>query len=248
MDRSAVSTEERPVPRLVLVSSRPLIGVLFQEVVERQGLDVELVSGSRSPLSRLGEQLSGAGAAIIDVGADPAAAVELCRELHEAHPRLPLVALACCSRSLSPSQLRMLIRAGVRTVLDLDARPEQLLGALETAAEGGSTLQLTLEPAAADFLRELVSSPGPRSATKIALLELVSLGLPERESGAGSTSARTPSSTTSRTCAGSSGWRTGSSSRPGPDGTASTGRGWIPGLSDLQIGRIRPSKTSDTGR
>lgn len=183
MDRSAVSTEERPVPRLVLVSSRPLIGVLFQEVVERQGLDVELVSESRRPLSRLGEQLSGAGAAIIDVGADPAAAVELCRELHEAHPRLPLVALACCSRSLSPSQLRMFIRAGVRTVLDLDARPEQLLGALETAAEGGSTLQLTLEPAAADFLRELVSSPGPRSATKIALLELVSLGLPEREIG-----------------------------------------------------------------
>lgn len=182
MTRSVASPEERVVPRLALVSSRPLIGLLFQQLVQQRGWAVAIVPLSRDAIERSAE-LSEAAAAVVDLGVDSRASVELCRDLHDRDPLLPLAALVCCTRALSPSQLRMLLRLGVRTVLDLNGSPEQALKALETTAAGGSALQLTLEPAAADFLRALVSSPEPRSTTKMALLELVSLGLPEREIG-----------------------------------------------------------------
>ncbi len=183
MTGRATAIDETFVPRLVLVTNRPLIVLLFQGLAQRSTLSIDVMPRSAGAIEQLDEQLAGAAGALVDLGTDVDGSLDFCRELHRGHPLLPLAALVCCTWALTPSQLQTLLRLGVRSVFDLHGGPDEVIKTLETTVHGGSELHLTLEPAAADFLRELVTSREPRSATKAALLELVSVGLPEREMG-----------------------------------------------------------------
>jgi DNA-binding NarL/FixJ family response regulator len=119
---------------------------------------------------------------VVDVVGGSAAAVGRCRELRADSPELPLVAILCCPRALSPWQLQTLLGEGVGSVLDLQLGPGETLRALERAASGGSVLDLQLWSEQRSLLRELFERR-PANATDLRVLELVSLGLPDHEIG-----------------------------------------------------------------
>jgi DNA-binding NarL/FixJ family response regulator len=177
------TTSEDTVPlRLVLATSRPLLAFLFQQLAQRDRCSVDVVVPATDRLEECDEQLTAASAAVVDIS-DAVSSVAFCSELHRRHPLLPIVVLFCCPQASDPSQLKTLLRLGALSVFDLQATPEEVMRTLETAVRGGSTLHLHLLPGNDRFLHDLVALDEPRSATKVAILELVSLGLPEREIG-----------------------------------------------------------------
>jgi DNA-binding NarL/FixJ family response regulator len=161
--------------RILLATSRPAIVVLFESIAEVDTIAVapEAVAANREAVER-------ASVAVVDAAVDGTAAVELCRELQQRRPGLPIAALLCCPQSITPWHLRTLLAEGVSSVLDLQATPEETARALEAVAGGGSVLHLRLRRPHRDILKDVLSGRGPNE-TQMRLLSLVALGLTDQE-------------------------------------------------------------------
>jgi DNA-binding NarL/FixJ family response regulator len=126
------------------------------------------------------DQVAIATTAVVDIGLDQTAAIEVCQELHRRRPELPVNALTCCPHALPPWNLRALITAGVSSVLDLEATSDEIRRALESVARGGAVLHL--QPSGERRgLRGILEGGELKSRMQVQLLELVACGLPDRE-------------------------------------------------------------------
>jgi DNA-binding NarL/FixJ family response regulator len=164
--------------RLLVASDRPAIRKFFA------GLEPPVFAVSGYSLVAIADQdLAAYDVAVVDVGLEPIFGVELCRELHDRRPELPVAAVVCCPNAVSPWTLRRLLASGVAGVLDLRASQEEAARTLASIARGGSVLHLQIRRGHRELLRDILTGNDQRSETRIRLLELVALGLPDHEIG-----------------------------------------------------------------
>jgi two-component system, NarL family, response regulator DevR len=164
--------------RLLVASDRPAIQAFFASL----GPPVFSVSG-QTLVAVAEEDLTAYDAAVVDVGLEPILGVELCRDLQARRPELAVAAVVCCPNAVSPWTLRRLLASGVAGVLDLRASQEEAARTLESIARGGSVLHLQIRRGHRELLRDILTGNDQRSETRIRLLELVGLGLPDHEIG-----------------------------------------------------------------
>jgi DNA-binding NarL/FixJ family response regulator len=168
---------------LLLASTRWAVRAFFSGLRAHglPGIAVEPIPEAIGDLS--GEVLARAVAAAIDLAPNPLGGIALCRALRQRQPTLPIVALLCCPEAVNPWHLRELVHDGA-SLLDLQATPDEAVRVLESMARGSSVLHLHLRRGQRALLRDILSGRETTTATKIRVLELVSLGLPDREIGA----------------------------------------------------------------
>lgn len=162
---------------VLLATARPAVATFFASIARVERLNVD------ADVSAHAQAVSAASVAVVDAAIDPSAALAACEDLHRARPDLPVAALVCCPHSVTPWMLRTLFGAGVTGMLDLHAGADEMARALETIAHGGSVVNLHLKRGDRALLRDALAGRAPRSDLQLRLLELVALGLPDREIG-----------------------------------------------------------------
>jgi DNA-binding NarL/FixJ family response regulator len=176
---------------VLLVSDRPAIGA-FVRALASPGDGTEVVgpvpvSGRTLPSWR--EALDGLAAAIVDVGSDPTAAIEICRELGGLWRDIRTIALVCCPHALTIWQLQALATS-CDSVLDLHSVEEELRRALRSAARGHSVFHIDLGRDGGSFREGIASGPrahsGPRAGrgaaeTEVKVIDLIARGMSDRE-------------------------------------------------------------------
>jgi DNA-binding NarL/FixJ family response regulator len=173
----------QPPFTLLLASTRWAVRAFFASL-RAHGLPSLAVTQISEAIDELDAQvLEQASAAAIDLAPNPLGGISVCHALRERRPTLPVVALLCCPEAVNPWHLRELLRDGA-SVLDLQATPDEAVRALESMARGSSVLHLHLRRGQRALLRDILSGRETTTATKIRVLELVSLGLPDHEIGA----------------------------------------------------------------
>ena len=186
-EQTSRSLPRSPAPpaesRLLLATSRPAVVAFFRAAAETggQGFVVDPIEVSAAALDDRLADVNDATAAVVDIGVEAITGIELCRELHRRRPALPIAALFCCPNSVTPWNLRQLLADGAVGLFDLHATPEEVVRLLENLAHGGSVLNLHLRREHRALLRELLTGREPRSDLDLRLLELVALGLPDRD-------------------------------------------------------------------
>lgn len=123
------------------------------------------------------------GVAILDFALDPTTALRTCELLLERWPELPIAAVVCCPHSITPQNVRALAAAGVASMLDLQMTSSEMRRAVESASRGASVLHLSFGGRRRATLHDIISGKRLRSESDVRLLELVALGLPDREIG-----------------------------------------------------------------
>jgi DNA-binding NarL/FixJ family response regulator len=168
---------------VLLATSRPAVVAFFRAAAGSGGsrFAVDPIEVSVTALDERAAQVMRASAAVVDVGVEPVAGIELCRELNRRRPALSIAALFCCPNSVTPWNLRELLAEGAVGLFDLHSSPEELVRLLDSLARGGSVLHLNLRHGQRALLRELVTGHQPRRALDMRLLQLVALGLPDRD-------------------------------------------------------------------
>jgi DNA-binding NarL/FixJ family response regulator len=165
--------------RLLIATNRPAVFSFFGGLREHGLPDLLAVRIAVSADEPADDQVAAAAAVVVDLGFEPGPAVELCRRLHEQQPLLHLVGLLCCPQSLTPWHLRELVASGIRGLLDLKATPEEAVETLQSIMRGHSALHVHLWPE--PFLNQLLGHRTTTSETRVRILELLSLGLSQRE-------------------------------------------------------------------
>ena len=160
--------------RLLLATARPAVRAFFESLGFRIGTIA---------LGGAIEEAAHADVVVVDAALEPVVAVEFCGDLHARRPELPIVALVCCPYALAPSHLRSLIAAGVGSVIDLRDRHDETRRAVLAAARGETVLHLQLGRSGDALLRDVLSARPARRELQLRLLELVALGLSDREIG-----------------------------------------------------------------
>lgn len=166
--------------RVLLATGRPAIYEFFANL-GRRGISVTRMPVSATALDAHSEDVETAAAAAVDVGSDPAGAIELCDALRRRRPELPLSALICCAHSTTPWMLRALLRMGVASILDLQTPGDEALRALHSIARGGAILHLPSWGHRRGLEEVLAGGADVRNRMQFALLELVAHGLPDHE-------------------------------------------------------------------
>ncbi len=193
--------------RLLLATTRPAVRAYFQTLAESTWFpwsvshlevdgpmhtDNHLVGRSNGASSAT-DVLATADVAVIDALPDPPQAVVISEQLRRHRPDVPIVAVVCCSRSVTAANLDALLAAGASGVLDLDCSAHEVYRTLRAAEEGGISLHLTVRGKfsnvlgsanhvrgeAANGLRRVLLNPHD-----IRLLELQAHGSTDREIGA----------------------------------------------------------------
>lgn len=187
-DRSSRGRKDSADPeafRLLLATTRPAVHSFFVNVGHRASSSfvVSRIHVGVAALDQHAADVDTATTAVVDIGLDQAAAVEMCEELQRRRAELPVTALLCCPQSATPWNLRALLAAGVSSVLDLQATSEEALRALQSVARGGAVLHLQSRGGRRGFLREIFAGANPRGKSQMQLLDLVALGLPDHEIG-----------------------------------------------------------------
>jgi DNA-binding NarL/FixJ family response regulator len=160
---------------LQLASSRWAVHAFFASLRAR-GLPALVVE----PFDE--EQLGHATVVAVDLAPNAAGSLVLCRKVRARWPALPVIVLLCCPEAVDPWQLRELLREGA-SVLDLEATAEEAVRALESVARGSSVIHLRLRTGQRALLRDILSGRETTSATKVHVLRLLTLGLPDHEIG-----------------------------------------------------------------
>jgi DNA-binding NarL/FixJ family response regulator len=150
---------------------------------ESLGFHVGVIAVGAGTAGQEPELVARASVTAVDVALDPWSAVELCRELAAQRPALPVVGVVCCPQALTPWSLSALLSAGVTSFVDLRARAEDVRRLLLAAARGESVLHLELARGGIGLLQDVFSGRRSRNDREVRLLELVALGLPDREIG-----------------------------------------------------------------
>jgi len=130
---------------VLLATDRPAIHLFLRCVwsAEDGARLVGPMPVAASALAGRDDDVAGATAAIIDVGSDPAAAIELCQQLRSRWPALLSIALVCCPHALTVWQLRTLTLA-CDGVLDMNAAEDELRRALRSVARGNAVFHIDL--------------------------------------------------------------------------------------------------------
>jgi DNA-binding NarL/FixJ family response regulator len=135
------------------------------------------------------KELAGVTAVMVDVGSDPAAAVELCQELRSQRPDMPTVALVCCPHALTSFQLQTLA-SSCDSALDLHGTQDELRRALSSVARGHAVFHLDFGRDGWSFRDGMASGPQPRSGprasrasaeTEAKVIDLIARGMSDRE-------------------------------------------------------------------
>jgi DNA-binding NarL/FixJ family response regulator len=135
------------------------------------------------------EHLAGVGAAMVDVGSDPAAAIEMCQEIRSLRPGLPTIALVCCPHALTSWQMQTLA-SSCDSALDLHGTEDELRRALRNVARGHTIFNIDLGRDSGSFRDGIAGGPRPRSGsrstrasaeTEAKVIGLIALGMSDRE-------------------------------------------------------------------
>jgi DNA-binding NarL/FixJ family response regulator len=190
--RTATGTATEAL-RLLLVTLRPAIHDYFVGLDQHTGggLSICQIPISMDALDQRHADLDAAALAVVDVTLDPAASLELCRELRRQRPAMPISGLLCCPHAVTPWLLRELHDAGIGSLFDLGMTSEQAMRALRGIARGEVILHLQLRPereASIGHLtgtagRDTESSPPLRIEADVRLLRLLAAGLSDLELG-----------------------------------------------------------------
>jgi DNA-binding NarL/FixJ family response regulator len=131
--------------RILLITQRPGIRALFTNLVSELETPIEVdVLGTDAEAFRAdSRELKHASAAVVDLP-DEASAILLLSKLRTCSPDLPIVALLCCPGSATSPTLEALATAGVTSVIDLHATPEDVLVTLRETVNGSSVIHLRL--------------------------------------------------------------------------------------------------------
>ena len=163
--------------RFLLFSSRPALQAFFGTVApDLQLAPVDVEEARSRPLENI-------AAAMVDVALDAGIGIAVCSELHRRRPELPVTAIVCCPHAVTPWTLRSLLSSGVSAVLDLEATRDEAARTLASVGRGASVLHLQLRRDNGELLRDLLTPEDRPSASQVRLLQLVALGLPDREIG-----------------------------------------------------------------
>jgi DNA-binding NarL/FixJ family response regulator len=169
--------------RLLIVTKRPAVYHFFSELGSAAALAAsERMDVSVDAIEARADDLGAATAAIVDVGLEPATAVQFCRELRSRRPDLPVTAVVCCPHALTPWLFRALVAAGVESLIDLETAGAEALDALRRVARGETVLGLRLGMHKLELLRDLLAGHRLRLESQT-LLEYVARGLSDREIG-----------------------------------------------------------------
>jgi DNA-binding NarL/FixJ family response regulator len=162
---------------LLLATSRPAVTSLFESI----GVSLHVFSlAEERPTDA---QVAAANAAVVDVDLDVSTAFEFCRALGERCPDLPIAILLCCPQCITPWELRSLLAAGVRSVLDLRSTTDEVWRTLMSLGHGRAVIQLQLGRGQRTLFRDVFLGRSPRRESRSDLLELVAQGLPDHEIG-----------------------------------------------------------------
>jgi DNA-binding NarL/FixJ family response regulator len=181
---------------VLLTTERPAV-VSFFNHLRQSAIPPFVVTPIPAPvesatLAPYKEQLATATVAVVDVLPDPVAAIQLCHALHEHRPRLPITALFCCPHAITSWHLRMLLDAGVNSLLDLQATGAEVVRVLQSIARGDVVLHVQLAGEHGTAVEDIATrqgysgDTGPSSqwhTTAVRLLELLVHGLTDQEIG-----------------------------------------------------------------
>jgi DNA-binding NarL/FixJ family response regulator len=167
---------------VLLITNRPAVHAFLEEHGARS---IPRITATQLPLAIEGldqhaRDVHDAQVAMIDVGADPDAAVSVARALHKMRPDLGVLAVVCCPNPTMPWHVRSLLSNGVHEMLDAQTTPSELVDRLVSLVEGRHAVRVALHR---DFGGLMTWSAEPLAPEHQQLLELVALGLSDVEIG-----------------------------------------------------------------
>lgn len=175
--------------RALLVSRSPLTQALFS-TFEYLGPAPLVVNAVPPPVHDISDQpggLSSVNAVIVDATSDPIEAVDVCQNLQDGYPHLPLLILITCGRAVGTMHLQALVRTGAEGLLGPSATPRDILSALDRIARGQIIFQLdcSADPTLGEIFVTRAETNGAfvPAGTEAKLLQLVSRGMSDREIG-----------------------------------------------------------------
>jgi DNA-binding NarL/FixJ family response regulator len=180
-----------PALRLFLATDRSGVDTYFRNLPtgDEVGLSVQRVRLDGAAVARATEP-EHADVAVVDVDGDHRTPVEIVSHLRSRRRGLPIVALLCCCHGITPKTLRELSAAGVGSMLDLYATPEQAWRTVAAAARGEAVVHLRLGNGSDTLWRDLLSGElgGDEPSVQLTVddtrvLHLVSQGLSDHEMG-----------------------------------------------------------------
>ncbi len=167
---------------VLLMTNRPSVHAFLEEHGARS---IPRITATQVPLSVDGleshaRDLQEADVAMIDVGADPDAAVEVAQALHRQRADLRMLAVLCCPNPTMPWHVRSLLSSGVHEMLDAQTTPSELVERLVSVVHGQHAVRVALHR---DFGAQRAWSVEPLGRDDQELLELVARGLSDVEIG-----------------------------------------------------------------
>jgi len=181
MQASAAKRPSSSRPRVVLVTERAAVEAFFREVIASASVEFALERMSSESIDR--GCADSAAVAVVDVALEPLAAIRCCRTLAELRPDLPIVGVVCCPYALTPWSLHALLSSGIASMLDLRSSKNEVASALQLIAAGSSVLEIRVGWGYRPLFREIFARDDPRAELDLRMLELLALGLPDREMG-----------------------------------------------------------------
>ena len=177
---------------LLLVSERPAVRAFFESLraVDARGLQIRPLPANADAVTEVRlPSASGHVVMAVDVALDVEFSARICEAYRARMPGLPVLAVICCPHIVTPLQLRLLTKAGVSGLLDLEAPAAESLRALHAVTRGNLVLHAALNEArgaAMDGL--LLSKTGLRSGkngddTRLRIVRLLATGMSDRQIG-----------------------------------------------------------------
>lgn len=176
--------------RLLLATDRSgMLAVFLDLCLDGQSATVSHIPLAAEALAHRSQDIVAASVVVVDASVDPVIGLQLCRNLQQLQPSLPVVALFCCSHSVSLHYLRALADAGVSGMLDLHATAEEIAHVLLSAVQGDLVIRLEMNDAETPLWRQILAGsevsgePPVLSDGDVEVLRLLTLGLSENEMG-----------------------------------------------------------------
>jgi DNA-binding NarL/FixJ family response regulator len=164
---------------LVLVASnRPAVHTFFKDRARESGwFDTSHIVLSPPALSE--DVVLRARLAVVDVASDPEAAREVCETLKSMRSDLPIVAIVCCPRPITPRDLDGLLNTDLAGLVDTRTSSEDMLLTMRGLAAGDSGLRLHVHGQLGSHVRSILRQDHTTVVREeeIDLLELVAAGL-----------------------------------------------------------------------
>jgi DNA-binding NarL/FixJ family response regulator len=167
---------------VLLITNRPAVHAFLDEHGARS---IPRITATSVPLSAQAlalhvRDIQDAQVAMVDVGADPDAAVVVCQELQRLRPDLHVLAVVCCPNPTLPWHVRALLANGVHEMLDAQTTPNELVDRLVSLVQGRHAVRVALHR---DFGALSTSALEQLGRDDQQLLEMVACGLSDVDIG-----------------------------------------------------------------